>query len=108
MRIAFAAFTTWTLLTACAGASAAPLLGHDDLSRNGATSRHLWTLDAARTEVIGLHLSAGLAFGVGPGLRDMVGGRPVPALTLQLDRHSSLTVLAAERGRVAVAWSVTN
>ena len=108
MRIAFAAFTIWTLLTASAGASAAPLLGHDDLSRNGATSRHLWTLDAARTEVMGLHVSAGLAFGVGPGLRDMVGGRPLPALTLQLDRRSSLTVLATERGRVALAWSVTN
>jgi hypothetical protein len=95
------------LFAACASASAAPLLGHDDLRRNGMLSRHLWTPDAARTEVMGLSLSAGLAVGVRPGFRKAVGGRLAPAITLQLDRRSNFTVLATGRGRVAVAWNVT-
>ena len=84
-------------------AQAAPLLGGDDLQRNGAVSRHLWTPDFTRAEFAGLRLSAGLALGLREPLRGPLGRRVTPALSLDLGQRSSLSVLPGNgRGAMLV------
>jgi hypothetical protein len=92
-------------LMALAGlpAAAAPLFGGDELQRNGAVSRHLWTPDCARGQVAGVRLSAGLALGLSDPLHGPLGRRVTPALKLQLDSRSSLSLLPGNgRGTMLV------
>lgn len=96
------------LLLVAGTAAAAPLLDTEELRRNGAVSRHLWTPDATSTEVAGMRLAVGLALGLRGPLRNQLGTRLAPSLSLQLDRHSSVSVLASGRGGAAIVWQRSN
>ena len=91
------------LLLAAAPAAAAPLFGGDELQRNGAVSRHLWTPDFARAELSGMRLSAGLAVGLREPLHAPLGRRVAPSLSLDLGQRTQLSLLpAAGRGAMLV------
>lgn len=84
--------------SAVTGARAAPVFGNDDLRRNGAVSRHVWTPDLATGEVAGLRVSAGLALGLRDTMKAQLGRSVTPALTVQLQGGSSLSLLPGSEG----------
>jgi hypothetical protein len=84
-------------------ASAAPLFGGDDLQRNGAVSRHVWTPDIATGELGGLRVSAGMALGLRDAVQSNLGRSVAPAFTVALTRNSSASLLpAGNRGLMLV------
>jgi hypothetical protein len=89
-------------------AGAAPLLGDDDLRRNGAVSRHLWSPDAASVDVAGIRVSAGLAVGLRGPLRSQLGTPLAPAIHFALDSRSGICILSSGRRGAAILWQVTN
>lgn len=94
---------TAALVGLCVPAAAAPLFGGDDLQRNGAVSRHLWTPDVANGRVANLRLSAGVALGLREHLRNNLGRSVAPAFTLHLDPDTSVSLLpAGNRGAMLV------
>lgn len=91
------------LVVLCVPAAAAPLFGDDDLQRNGAVSRHLWTPDLANGRVANFRVSAGVALGLREHLRNNLGRNVAPAFTLHLGQDSSLSLLpAGNRGAMLV------
>lgn len=86
------------LLGAAGSAAAAPVFGNDDLRRNGAVSRHVWTPDIATGEVAGLRVSAGLALGLRHTVKAQLGRSVTPALTVELQGGSSLSLLPGSEG----------
>jgi hypothetical protein len=91
------------LAALCAQAGGAPLFGDDDLQRNGAVSRHLWTPDLANGKVANFRVSAGVALGLRASLRDNLGRNVAPAFTLHLDQGTSVSLLpAGNRGAMLV------
>jgi hypothetical protein len=101
MRCAHA--LTAALLAVAAPASAAPLFGGDDLQRNGALSRHVWTPGLASGEIADVRVSAGIALGLRGGVRDNLGRSVAAAFTLHLPRGSSVSLLpAGDRGAMLV------
>lgn len=91
------------LAVACEQASCAPLFGADDLQRNGAVSRHIWTPDFASGEVMNRRVSAGVALGLRGSIQSNLGRSVAPALTMHLQGGSSISLLpAANRGAMLV------
>lgn len=76
----------------------------DEFRRNGAVSHRLWAPHAARTEVAGAPVSLGLALGLRGQLRTQLGARVAPALLFELDRRSSMALLASGRGGAMLVW----
>jgi len=86
-----------------APAVSAPLFGADDLQRNGAVSRHVWTPDFAAGKVAGVRISAGVALGLRDSLQSNLGRSVTPALTFHTSETSSLSLLpAGNRGAMLV------
>jgi hypothetical protein len=106
MRILFAIALLGLLGARTVGA--APLLGDDDLRRNGAVSRHLWSPDLASADVAGIRVSAGLAVGLRSSLRSQLGTPLAPSLNFSLDSRSSICILSSGRRGSAILWQVTN
>src|SRR5262245_32332576 len=104
MRSMFVSCSLVLLGAAAAGsAAAAPLFGGDELERNGAISRHLWTPDLARHEIAGLRVSTGLALGLRGAIRDNLGRNVTPAIAIELRSGSTVALLpAGERGAMLV------
>lgn len=97
-----ACFLTLALL----GAAAPALCGEsdDEFRRNGQVSRHLWAPQAARTEVGGVPVSLGVALGLRGHLKDQLGARVAPAVHFELDRSSSMALLASGKGGAMLVW----
>jgi len=92
-----------TCLATCGAAAAAPLFGDDDLQRNGAVARHVWTPNFASGEIGGMRLSAGVALGLRGPLQASLGRSVMPAITLGLRGRSSVSLLpAGGRGAMLV------
>ena len=94
------------LVLASLPAAAEPWFERDDLRRNGAVSRHLWKPEMASAEWGGHRVSAGVAIGLRGAVRENLGRRVTPALTLELDRRSSLSLLPGNDGAMLV-WQAT-
>ena len=83
--------------------------GESEFRRNGAVSRHLWAPEAASTELAGMRVSAGLALGLRGPLRSQLGTRLAPTISFELDRRSSVSLLASGRGGgAAIVWQRSN
>lgn len=99
-----------TLATLAAGETAAGETPGDSaypqVSRHGTVSRHFWAPEATSTEVAGMRLSAGIAFGVRAPLRAAVGAPVTPAIVLRTGRHSNMTLLPAESGGALLVWQL--
>ena len=108
MRPARACFLTIALLGAAGQAAWAEPSSDDEFRRNGAVSSHLWAPQAARTEVAGMPVSLGLALGLRGPLRDQLGVRVAPAVQFELDRRSSMALLASGRGGAMLVWQRSN
>lgn len=89
---------------AAPAAFAAPPIEIDGLQRNGALSRHVWRPDFARAEVGGLRVSAGVAIGLRGAVRDNLDRRVAPALSVELDRGASLSLLAGSGSGAMLVW----
>ena len=91
------------LTVICMTANPAPLFGADELQRNGAVSRHVWTPNFATAEMGGLRVSAGIALGLKGAIQSNLGRNVTPALTLELGSRSSVSLLpAGGRGAMLV------
>ena len=89
------------LLFAAGPASAGPF-GIDALERNGALSRHVWEPAFAQVDVGGTKVAAGLAIGLRGPVRDQLDRRIAPALTVDLNRSGSLSLLPARDGAMLI------
>jgi hypothetical protein len=107
-RACFVSFLVMTLLGAAGQAARAEPSSDDEFRRNGAVSRHLWAPQAARTEMAGTPVSLGLALGLRGPLRDQLGVRMAPAVQFELDRRSSVALLASGRGGAMLVWQRNN
>jgi hypothetical protein len=101
------------LLTLALMAAAGPALcgepaSDDEFRRNGAVSRHLWAPQATRTELAGVPVSLGVALGLRGHLRDQLGVRVAPAVHFELDRRSSMALLASGKGGAMLVWQRSN
>ena len=101
-----ACFLTLALL----GAAASALCDEsdDEFRRNGAVSRHLWAPQATRTELAGVPVSLSVALGLRGHLRSQLGTRVAPAVHFELDRRSSVALLASGKGGAMLVWQRSN
>lgn len=103
-----ACFLTLALAGAAGPALCDEPSSHDEFRRNGAVSSHLWAPQATRTELAGVPTSLGVALGLRGPLRDRLGVRVAPAVHFELDRHSSMALLASGRGGAMLVWQRSN
>jgi hypothetical protein len=101
------------LSTACLAllalpAAAQPACGAEELRRHGAVAHRTWTPQFACGEVAGLRISAGLALGLRGSLRTQLDSKVVPAVMLQLDQRSNLSLLAADKRGAMLVWQRSN
>lgn len=89
-------------------AAAEPACGGDELRRHGAVSRHAWAPEFACGEVAGMRISAGLALGLRSNLRTQLDSSVVPAVVLQLDQRSNLSLLASDKRGAMLVWQRSN
>jgi hypothetical protein len=112
MRPVTAAARTCSLTLALMGAAGPALCSDassdDEFRRNGVVSRHLWAPQAARTEVAGVPVSLGVALGLRGHLRTQLGTRIAPAVHFELDRRSSMALLASGKGGAMLVWQRSN
>jgi len=108
MKPAHACLLTIALLGTVGQAVCAEPSSDDEFRRNGAVSRHLWAPQATRGELAGMPVSLGLALGLRGPLRDQLGARVAPAVQFELDRHSSMALLASGRGGAMLVWQRSN
>jgi len=94
--------TAAVLLLGAAAAQAEPWLDSDDLQRNGAVSRRLWTPESTSVKWGGVRLSAGVALGLRGTLKEQLGRRHTPALTMELGARSSVSLLPGNDGAMLV------
>ncbi|MCW5667217.1 MAG: hypothetical protein KIT35_25550 [Piscinibacter sp.] len=94
--------TAAVLLLGAAAAQAEPWLDADDLQRNGAVSRRLWSPESASVTWGGVRLSAGVALGLRGPLQAQLGRRHTPALTMELGARSSVSLLPGNDGAMLV------
>jgi hypothetical protein len=74
-----------------------------EVRRHGAVARWLWMPEAASVRFRGQYLSAGLAFGVRGPIRSAVGA-VAPALVLDIDHRSNLTLMASGSRGAMLVW----
>jgi hypothetical protein len=103
-RFAVVAAVTAAVAAAAAPAAADPGQEIKTLRRHGSVARHFWAPVATHAELAGMPLSAGLAIGLRGPARALIGARIAPALVLHTGARSNLSLLANERGGVAVVW----
>ncbi|MCW5635789.1 MAG: hypothetical protein KIT17_20805 [Rubrivivax sp.] len=74
--------------------------------RHGSVSSRFWAPGAARMELAGGSLSAGLAVGVRGPLRSTLGTRVAPAIVMETSHRSNLTLLATGSGGAMLVWQL--
>jgi hypothetical protein len=90
-----------SLSVACAAASAEPVAG-GDFRRNGGVSHRLYVPSATD----GKSVAAGVALGLRGVVRQQLGQRLAPTVTMGLNRSTSVSVLAAPgKGAMVVLQS---
>jgi hypothetical protein len=99
---------TLALMSAAGPALCGEPSSDDEFRRNGAVSRHLWAPQATRTELAGVPVSLGVALGLRGQLRDQLGVRVAPAVHFELDRRSSMALLASGKGGAMLVWQRNN
>lgn len=94
-------FAVLVLLLAAAPAWARPF-EIESLERNGALSRRVWEPSFAQVQVGGVKLAAGVAIGLRGPVREQLDRRIAPALSMDLNRGGSLSLLPARDGAMLV------
>jgi hypothetical protein len=109
MQSVFGSTLTAVILSvACASVHAAPVFGSDDLQRNGAVSRHLWTPDVATGVVLGNQVSVGVALGLRDSFRSNLGRNAAVALTARVGVNSSISFMPAGNGAAMLVLHKTH
>jgi len=87
-------------------ALAAPQVDPGETQRNGGLSRHLWSPELGRQDMMGVRFSAGLALGLNGSVQAQLRRNVTPALSLDMGPDSRLSLLpGGRRGAMLVLHS---
>ncbi|HET9643755.1 MAG TPA: hypothetical protein VFP68_10465 [Burkholderiaceae bacterium] len=105
LRLATISFVA---VCACASAHADPLADIGNVRDGGAVARRILQLDGISTNVAGMRLTPGVAFGLRGTVRDNMSRSIAPALQLQIRQGLSMALLpAAGSGATMLVLQIT-